>query len=109
MLRYINETRHAHVITVEDPIEFLFEPGNCMIIQREIGTDTDSFRDALTAAMRQDPDVIMVGEIRDARDRRDLPQGGRDRPPRHLGHPHPRLGLHHPALRRHVRRRRART
>ncbi len=66
MVRYINETRHAHIITVEDPIEFLFEPGKCMIIQREVGADTESFKDALTAAMRQDPDVIVVGEIRDA-------------------------------------------
>jgi twitching motility protein PilT len=65
MIRYINETRHAHIITVEDPIEFLFEPGKCMIIQREIGSDTDSFKDALTASLRQDPDVIMVGEVRD--------------------------------------------
>jgi len=65
MLRYINDTRHAHIITIEDPIEFLHEPGKCMIIQREVGADTDSFRDALVAAMRQDPDVIMVGEIRD--------------------------------------------
>ena len=65
MIRYINETRHAHVITVEDPIEFLFEPQKCMIIQREVGTDTESFKDALTAAMRQDPDVIMVGEVRE--------------------------------------------
>jgi twitching motility protein PilT len=66
MVRYINETRHAHIITVEDPIEFLFEPGKCMIIQREVGSDTESFKEALTAALRQDPDVIMVGEIRDA-------------------------------------------
>ena len=65
MLRYINDTRHAHIITIEDPIEFLHEPGKCMVIQREVGTDTESFKDALTAAMRQDPDVIMVGEIRD--------------------------------------------
>ncbi len=65
MLRYLNETRHAHVITIEDPIEFLFEPGKCMIIQRELGSDTESFKDALTAALRQDPDVIVVGEIRD--------------------------------------------
>jgi twitching motility protein PilT len=65
MLRYINETRHAHVITIEDPIEFIHEPQKCMIIQREVGSDTESFKDALTAAMRQDPDVIMVGEIRD--------------------------------------------
>ncbi len=66
LIRYINETRHAHIITIEDPIEYLFEPGKCMIIQRELGSDTESFRDALTAALRQDPDVIMVGEIRDA-------------------------------------------
>ena len=65
MLRYINDTRHAHIITIEDPIEFLHEPGKCMIIQREVGSDTESFKDALIAAMRQDPDVIMVGEIRD--------------------------------------------
>lgn len=66
MLRYINETRHAHIVTVEDPIEFLYERGKCMIIQREVGTDTESFKDAMISAMRQDPDVIMVGEIRDA-------------------------------------------
>jgi twitching motility protein PilT len=65
MVKYVNETRHAHIITIEDPIEFLHEPGKCMIIQREVGTDTESFKEALVAAMRQDPDVIMVGEIRD--------------------------------------------
>ncbi len=65
MIRHINETRHAHVITIEDPIEFLHEPGKCMVIQRELGTDTESYKDALIAALRQDPDVIMVGEIRD--------------------------------------------
>src|SRR3984885_1007550 len=65
MLRYINETRHAHIVTIEDPIEFIHEPQKCMIIQREVGADTESFRDAVTASLRQDPDVIMVGEIRD--------------------------------------------
>jgi twitching motility protein PilT len=65
MVRHINETRHAHIVTVEDPIEFVHVPQKCMIIQREIGADTESFRDALNAAMRQDPDVIVVGEIRD--------------------------------------------
>jgi twitching motility protein PilT len=65
MLRYINETRHAHIVTIEDPIEFIHEPQKCMIIQREVGADTESFHDAMTAAMRQDPDVIMVGEVRD--------------------------------------------
>jgi twitching motility protein PilT len=65
MLRYINETRHAHIVTIEDPIEFIHEPQKCMIIQREVGADTESFADAMTAALRQDPDVILVGEIRD--------------------------------------------
>ena len=65
MVRHINETRHAHVVTIEDPIEFVHEPQKCMIIQREVGADTESFRDALGAALRQDPDVIVVGEIRD--------------------------------------------
>jgi twitching motility protein PilT len=65
MLRHINETRHAHIVTIEDPIEFIHEPQKCMIIQREVGADTESFREAMTAAMRQDPDVILVGEIRD--------------------------------------------
>src|SRR3954462_5892578 len=65
MLRYINESRHAHIVTIEDPIEFIHEPQKCMIIQREVGADTESFREAMTAAMRQDPDVILVGEIRD--------------------------------------------
>jgi twitching motility protein PilT len=65
MLRHINETRHAHIVTIEDPIEYIHEPQKCMIIQREVGADTESFRDAVTAAMRQDPDVILVGEIRD--------------------------------------------
>ena len=65
MLRKINETRHAHIVTIEDPIELVHEPRNCMVIQREVGSDTESFADAMTAAMRQDPDVVMVGEIRD--------------------------------------------
>jgi len=65
MLRYINETRHAHIVTIEEPIEFIHEPQKCMIIQREVGADTESFKDAMIAAMRQDPDVILVGEIRD--------------------------------------------
>ena len=65
MLRHINETRHAHIVTIEDPIEFFHEPQKCMIIQREVGADTESFSGAMAAAMRQDPDVILVGEIRD--------------------------------------------
>jgi len=65
MLRHINETRHAHVVTIEDPIEFLHEPQNCLIVQREVGADTESFSGAMSVAMRQDPDVLLVGAIRD--------------------------------------------
>src|ERR1700733_14145552 len=52
MMRYINETRHAHIVTIEDPIEFIHEPQKCMIIQREVGADTESFRDAMTGEIR---------------------------------------------------------
>jgi twitching motility protein PilT len=65
MIRHINESRHAHIVTIEDPIEYVHEGQKCMIVQREIGSDTETFREALTAAMRMDPDVIVVGEIRD--------------------------------------------
>lgn len=65
MLKHINETRHAHVVTIEDPIEFLFGHGQSIITQREVGSDTEGFREALVAALRQDPDVIMVGEVRE--------------------------------------------
>jgi len=65
MIKHINETRNAHVVTIEDPIEFLYAHGKCIITQREVGSDTASYRDALVAALRQDPDVIMVGEVRD--------------------------------------------
>ncbi len=65
MLGHINEQRTAHVITIEDPIEFYFTNRKSSIVQREIGTDTSSFPIALRAALRQDPDVIMIGEMRD--------------------------------------------
>ncbi|UCG78554.1 MAG: PilT/PilU family type 4a pilus ATPase [Nitrospirota bacterium] len=65
MIRYINENHSYNIITIEDPIEFLFRSSKSCIIQRELGIDTDSFSSALKAAMRMDPDVIMVGEMRD--------------------------------------------
>ncbi|HYH47245.1 MAG TPA: PilT/PilU family type 4a pilus ATPase [Thermoanaerobaculia bacterium] len=65
MIRYITERRPVHVITIEDPMEFLFNDDVASISQRELGTDTYSFGEALRNAMRQDPDVIMVGEMRD--------------------------------------------
>lgn len=65
MLEEINKTRSENMITIEDPIEFVFTPQQCIISQREIGHDTWSFSNALRAAMREDPDIIFVGEIRD--------------------------------------------
>jgi len=65
MLNEVNRTRKAKIVTIEDPIEFVFTHDKSIITQREIGTDTDSFPDALRSALRQDPDVIMVGEMRD--------------------------------------------
>ncbi|MEC9283857.1 MAG: PilT/PilU family type 4a pilus ATPase [Bdellovibrionota bacterium] len=65
MISQINNTKHKHIITIEDPIEFLLRDNKCIISQRELGVDTTSFSKALKAAMRQDPDVILIGEIRD--------------------------------------------
>jgi twitching motility protein PilT len=65
MINYINKTRKAKIVTVEDPVEFVFQHDLSVITQREIGTDTETCTTALRAALRQDPDVIMVGEIRD--------------------------------------------
>jgi twitching motility protein PilT len=65
MLQYVNENRHANIITIEDPIEFLHRDIKCHINQREVGTDTNSFAQALRRVLRQDPDIIMIGEIRD--------------------------------------------
>ncbi|MCP4661716.1 MAG: PilT/PilU family type 4a pilus ATPase, partial [bacterium] len=65
LIKYITVTRPVHVITIEDPMEFLFSDGVASISQRELGTDTIGFGEALRNAMRQDPDVIMVGEMRD--------------------------------------------
>jgi len=61
----VNRTRHEHIITLEDPIEYLFTPQSCQVNQREVHTHTESFGAALRGALREDPDVIMVGEMRD--------------------------------------------
>jgi twitching motility protein PilT len=66
MVHHINQTQYKHVLTLESPIEFLHRDVNCSITQREIGTDTDDFRMGLRAALRQDPDVVMIGEMRDS-------------------------------------------
>lgn len=65
LLESINTARSAHIVTLEDPIEYIFPIGKGLIKQREIGTDTSSFAEGLRHALRQDPDVIMVGEMRD--------------------------------------------
>ena len=65
MIDKINKERRGHIITVEDPIEFIHRHQGCIINQREVGTDTNSFASALKYALREDPDVILVGEMRD--------------------------------------------
>src|SRR5712691_2116299 len=65
MLHYINQNRHANIITIEDPIEFLHRDIKSSINHREVGTDTNSFGQALRRVLRQDPDILLVGEIRD--------------------------------------------
>jgi twitching motility protein PilT len=66
MLGWMNRNLRRHIVTLENPLEFLHRDINCSITQREVGFDTESFRDGLRAALRQDPDVILVGEMRDA-------------------------------------------
>ena len=65
LLNHVNQTRPCHIITLENPIEYIYTPERAMINQREIGPDTASFAAGLRAALRQDPDVILVGEMRD--------------------------------------------
>ncbi len=65
VVNYINEQRHAHIVTVEDPIEYVHQHKNCIVSQREVGTDTHSFTNALKYVLRQDPNVILIGEMRD--------------------------------------------
>ena len=65
MIDHINKTRSDHIITIEDPIEFVHENQKCLVNQREVHNHTDSFKDALRAALREDPDILLVGEMRD--------------------------------------------
>jgi twitching motility protein PilT len=65
MVDYVNRTRDDHIITIEDPIEFVHPNKRCLVNQREIGTHTSSFKSALRAALREDPDIVLVGEMRD--------------------------------------------
>jgi twitching motility protein PilT len=65
MLDFVNETEHGHILTMEDPLEFVHPDKQCIVTQRQIGQDTASFKEALRRALRQDPDVILIGEMRD--------------------------------------------
>jgi len=65
MMDYINDTRYEHVLTIEDPIEFVHESKKCLVNQREVHRDTLGFNEALRSALREDPDIILVGELRD--------------------------------------------
>ena len=91
LIDVINATREEHIMTIEDPIEFLHQHKKCIVNQRELGSDATSFAEALKAALRQDPDVILVGEMRDLETIGDRDHRGGDRPPRvrdaaHAGH-----------------------
>src|SRR5215203_3644679 len=66
MINHINRTRRQHIVSIEDPIEILHDDANCIVNQREVGLDTESFNQALRRALRQDPDVILIGEMRDS-------------------------------------------
>ncbi|MBI4834598.1 MAG: type IV pilus twitching motility protein PilT [Planctomycetes bacterium] len=65
MIDFINTTDYGHIITVEDPIEFVHSNKNCLVNQREVGSDTNEFKNALRTVLRQDPDVVLIGEMRD--------------------------------------------
>jgi twitching motility protein PilT len=65
MINHINESRHSHILTIEDPVEYVHDHKNCLVNQREVGSDTHSFSSALRSALREDPDIILVGEMRD--------------------------------------------
>lgn len=65
MINYVNLNRQAHIVTIEDPVEFTHQHRNCLVTQREVGGDTRTFNNALRSVLRQDPDVVLVGELRD--------------------------------------------
>jgi twitching motility protein PilT len=94
MIGYMNQHMRRHIVTLENPIEFLHRDVNSSITQREVGVDTDSFRVGLRAALRQDPDVILIGEMRDTESHRHRAEVGGDGAPGHLDRAHARRRLH---------------
>ena len=81
MIGYRNENSYGHIITIEDPVEYVHEHKNCLITQREVGVDTDSWHVALKNTLRQAPDVILIGEMRDRETMDHADRVCRDRPP----------------------------
>jgi twitching motility protein PilT len=65
-LDWMNQNQQRHIVTIEDPIEYLFQPAGCLFTQREVGSDTPTFAEGLRRSMRQSPDIILLGEIRDS-------------------------------------------
>ena len=88
MVNHMNHNRADHIVTIEDPIEYLFEDGSSIVTQREVGMDAPGFAEALRICLRQDPNVVMVGEMRDVETMSDGADAGGDRPPRPLDAPH---------------------
>ncbi|MEZ5098392.1 MAG: PilT/PilU family type 4a pilus ATPase [Thermoleophilia bacterium] len=76
MIDHVNRTRRQHIVTLEDPIEIVHDDRSCLVSQREIGLDTESFQEALRRVLRQDPDVILIGELRDEESARAALQAG---------------------------------
>ena len=89
MIDQINSKQPQHIVTLEDPIEYLHRDKRSIINQREVGQDTESFARAMKRVLRQDPDVILIGEMRDEETVRTVAVSRRDRPPRALDAPHP--------------------
>ena len=83
MIGHRNENSYGHIITIEDPVEYVHEHKNCIITQREVGVDTDIWYTALKNTLRQAPDVILIGEIRDRETMEYAHRLRRDRPPVH--------------------------
>jgi twitching motility protein PilU len=102
MIGYRNENSHGHIVTIEDPVEFVHPHKNCMITQREVGVDTESWEAALKNTLRQAPDVILIGEIRDRETdgARGRVRGNRSPVPRHAARQQlqPGDGPHHQLL-----------
>ena len=92
MIDHINRTRQQHIVTIEDPIEMLHADHGCIVNQREVGIDTVSFAQALRRALRQDPDVILIGELRDSETAETALQAAESGPPRPLDDAHGRRG-----------------